>query len=133
MLDKILNIGNNRTKRIADVATIDGPDGVSNSSETQSPPITARIPKKDAAIAIASGERASCLAVAAGIINREVIRSNPTIRMETATTIVINKRRSSCEKKVRTFSANARSSLMFINRRDDQLKDNTRKTMLAPT
>ncbi len=69
---------------------MDGPDGVSKCKERYMPSITAKIPKIDETIAITSGEFATCLAVAAGIINIEVINKSPTILNETATTIVIN-------------------------------------------
>ena len=54
------------------------------------PNITAKIPNIDEVTAINSGEFVICLAVAAGIINIDVINNNPTILKETATTIVIN-------------------------------------------
>ena len=69
--------------------TIDGPEGVSKNNDENIPKITATTPKRAEKKAIFSGELESCLAVAAGIINIEVINSKPTILNETATTTVI--------------------------------------------
>ena len=77
-------------KITTEATTMDGPEGVSRCKERYMPNITAQIPNIDETTAIASGEFATCLAVAAGIINIEVINRSPTIRNETATTIVIN-------------------------------------------
>ena len=83
-------------KITTDATTMDGPDGVSKCNERYMPNITAKIPSIDETIAITSGEFATCLAVAAGIINIEVINNSPTILNETATTIVINNIISTC-------------------------------------
>ena len=52
-----------------------GPVGVSVYKETASPSITDATPIEAATIAICSGERDSCWAVAAGSISRDTIRS----------------------------------------------------------
>ena len=70
--------------------TIDGPEGVLKNNDENIPKITATTPKRAEKNAIFSGEFESCLAVAAGIINIEVISNKPTILNETATTTVIS-------------------------------------------
>jgi hypothetical protein len=75
---------------IVETTTMDGPEGVSKYKELKIPITTDKTASNEDIIAIFSGDFASCLAAAAGIINNEVISSRPTILNETATTIVIN-------------------------------------------
>ena len=66
--------------------TMLGPAGVSHCSEPLRPTNTDSAPITAAITAICSGDLAKRLAVAAGIINRAVIRSTPTSFIETAIT-----------------------------------------------
>ena len=69
---------------------IDGPDGVSHSSDPNKPPITDNTPTTEARIAICSGSNVARLAAAAGIINNAVIKRTPTILIDIAITMAIN-------------------------------------------
>ncbi len=96
--------------------TTDGPAGVSKCHERLNPISTATEPIIEAKRAICSGEEDTFLAVAAGIINREVIISAPTNFMPTAITtptINISTKRT---KSVLTPSTAASSSLTVLDR-----------------
>ena len=60
-------------------ATIDGPVGVSHSTEAASPPSTERVPMIAATAAMVSGVREKGRAAAAGMINMAVINSAPNV------------------------------------------------------
>ena len=119
-------------KITTDATTMDGPDGVSKCNERYMPNITAKIPSIDETIAITSGEFATCLAVAAGIINIEVINNSPTILNETATTIVINNIINNWLNKVFKPSDFASFSLIVVKTKDDQLKNKKISTKMPP-
>ena len=127
-----LKIPKNTIKNNALATTIDGPDGVSNASDPASPNPTATTPKIPAYTAIASGDRATCRAVAAGIISNELISKIPTIRMETATTTAIKNINNSCIQNVRIPSARAKSSLTLISKNARQFHANNAKTNAPP-
>lgn len=112
--------------------TIEGPEGVSKNNDENIPKITATTPKRAEKNAIFSGEFESCLAVAAGIINIEVINNKPTILNETATTTVISSIIRSWLIKMFTPSAFASFSLIVVNTKDCQLIDNIINTKIPP-
>ena len=116
----------------ARAATIDGPDGVSNSKEKYIPETTAIIPIRHANIAIASGDRDNWRAAAGAIISMDAIRSMPTIFMETATTIVIKSIKSISKRETRTLSAIAKSSWIVIKISEDQFKESAVSTKPPP-
>ena len=96
------------------------------------PNITAKIPNIDEVTAINSGEFVICLAVAAGIINIDVINNNPTILKETATTIVINNIINNWLNKVFKPSDFASFSFIVVKTNDDQLKNRKVNTTNPP-
>ena len=75
-----------KIKKLSAATTILGPAGVSNSSDPESPSQTENTPIMMAINAICSGDVENLLAAAAGIISKAVIRSTPTIFIETAIT-----------------------------------------------
>lgn len=101
--------------------TIAGPEGVSNSTDKKIPKITDIIPIIVATKAMSSGELTSLLDAAAGIISIAVIRSNPIICTDTATTIVSIDVNNKLMYKGFIPSAFARSSSIVTNRSEDQL------------
>ena len=76
-------------KSVTEATTILGPDGVSKFSEPVKPKITANTPTIEDSIIIWPGEVDIRLAVAAGMINNDVINSTPTILIATAMTDAI--------------------------------------------
>src|SRR5690606_21194520 len=77
-------------KRTAAAVTMLGPEGVSSATDPEMPSRTAIMPKRAAEMAMLSGEETSWRAVAAGMISIDVISRIPTMRIETATTMVIS-------------------------------------------
>ena len=75
-----------KIKKLSAATTILGPAGVSNSSDPESPSQTESTPIMMAINAICSGDFEKRLAAAAGIISKAVIKSTPTIFIETAIT-----------------------------------------------
>ena len=76
-------------KSVTEATTILGPDGVSKFSEPVKPKITANTPTIEDSTIIWPGEVEMRLAVAAGMINNDVINSTPTILIATAMTDAI--------------------------------------------
>ena len=66
---------------------MDGPEGVSHCRDAPSPPATEIIPNRTATMAMRSGVREMFRAAAAGMINREIISSMPTIFIAIAMTV----------------------------------------------
>ena len=106
----------------ADITTIEGPEGVSKYIEPEIPKITENTARTDETTAISSGEWVSCLADAAGIINKDVIKSKPTILKDTATTIVISNIINNWFITTLIPSALASFSSIVIKTKEDQLK-----------
>ena len=130
--DNNLFIGNSSIKNAASVATMVGPDGVSNSNDPYMPMMTETTPNKHARSAIVSGERASCRAVAGAITSIEAIKRIPTILIETAITTVIKSIKITCIRKTDTFSAIAKSSWIVIKTREDQFNASSSSTKHPP-
>lgn len=105
------------------MTTIDGPDGISASTDKNIPIITEKIPINVATTTINSGELTNLLAVAAGIINIAVISNSPIICNDNATTIVKTEVNSRFIYKGLIPSAFAKSSSTVTNSKDDQLNN----------
>ena len=105
------------------MTTIDGPDGISASTDKNIPIITEKTPINVATTTINSGELTNLLAVAAGIINIAVISNSPIICNDNATTIVKTEVNSRFIYKGLIPSAFAKSSSTVTNSKDDQLNN----------
>ena len=105
--------------------TMEGPDGVSNSAEANSPPATAATPAAAAPTAICSGLDENRRTVAAGITSSATIRRTPTTLMATA---IIAATRNSNARRVRSGwspATAARSTLTVAASNGRQSQQNT--------